>query len=457
MIDEKLFEKYLNMDIKDPFALKDDFSLFLDMCFGTKRIIVIRCKNRKRYVKKSLKDYCINNQIDFKTLNAQVITTTDIKGNYEIIQVHGKPESQRILPEYIKELKQIIIVENLDNNADIEVLRAFTYMACLGSYWNNIENLPKDKLPYGSSYVFIVDENFPYAKFDMITSHWREELFVYDAREFTVRVKEKLETYKRNVIGISANGIFNYKGEEYNYGYILPKKEKWKNILPYKNCKVKDKFISENQLHKYFHHLNSSQAMCLNFFYPLICEKKLDVILNTLFIYGDVDYKAVEFEKVSSLDIGYGRSTNFDFYIPLIDGRKIYFEIKYTESGFGKAKNDMEHKKKYENLYKPLLTNNMAINNKFKKQEIFLENYQIIRNLVHINDKSTVVFIYPKNNIRIREDINKVKNEILDDNWHKHFIPITWEQITNTVLSFVSEPELVEYYQKKFIAKYLNL
>jgi len=457
MIDKKLFEKYLNMDIKDPFASRDDFSLFLNMCFETKRIIVVKCKNRKRYVKKNLKDYCINNEIDFQTLNAQVISAINIKGNYEIIQVHGKPESQRILPKYIKKTKQMIVVENLDNNINIEVLRAFTYMACLGSYWNNIENLPKDILPYGSAYVFIVDENFPYAKFDSITSHWREELIVYDAREFAVQAKEKLELYKKNVMGISANGIFNYKGIKYNYGYILPKKDKWKNILPYKNCEVKDKFISENQLHKYFHHLNSSQAMCLNFFYPLICEKKLDIILNALFIYGEVDYKAVEFEKESNLDVGYGMSTNFDFYIPLIDGRKIYFEIKYTENGFGKAKNDIEHKNKYESLYKSLLMKNMAINNKFKKQENFLKNYQIIRNLVHIDDKSTVVFIYPKNNIRIQKDVNKVKNEIINNNWNKHFIPITWKQITNTVLMFVSEPELVEYYQKKFITKYLNL
>ena len=71
-------------------------------------------------------------------------------------------------------------------------------------------------------------------------------------------------------------------------------------------------------------HLNASQAMCINFFYPLI-------------------------EK------GVAGKTNFDFYMKLGFEVNIYFEIKYTETSFGNAKHDSKYKNKFYSTYYPLL------------------------------------------------------------------------------------------------------
>ena len=45
--------------------------------------------------------------------------------------------------------------------------------------------------------------------------------------------------------------------------------------------------------------------------------------------------------------------SNFDFTIPLDTGSRIYFEVKYTENGFGSAKQDDEHLSKFQNIYQP--------------------------------------------------------------------------------------------------------
>ncbi len=275
-------------------------------------------------------------------------------------------------------------------------------------------------------------------------------------RNFDEQVKKHMEEYKEKVLGITEKGVYVHKGELHKYGHILPKDKKWKNIIPYKAYDIRDyNIITESKLHKYFHHLNSSQAICLNFFYPLVIEKRLDLILNKLSIDGDVDYNNVKFEKESDVDNGYGRPTNFDFYIPTTDNKKIYFEIKYTESEFGKAKNDAEHQNKYNDLYKQLLYNNKAINNKYNDQDKFFENYQILRNLVHINQDSTVVFIYPEKNINIRKAAEKAKNKMIASNWQDHFISVTWEDIVQALESKITDKDLKEYYSIKFTEKYL--
>lgn len=442
--------------VGDDFVGDDSIVPFLNGCFGIKRAIVIKSDNNKRYIKNHLKHYCADNSIQIHFIDAKKALVDTIRGKIEIIQNRGLPEHKRILPEYIKESKNMIVVENINKDANLDMLKAFTYMACLDSWYDDVKNLPKDKLPYGSSYVFLDNNDFPYDKLSSITSYWNDEMVIYDARNFVERVKEHMENYKESILCIEEKGVYSHQGREIEYGHILPKSDKWKNILPFKNYEVNN-IISDDKLHKYFHHLNSSQGMCLNFFYPLIKEKRLDIILKALRIKGDICYKAFEFEKESEIDNGYGRSTNFDFYLSMIDGKRIYFEIKYTENEFGKAKNDQEHQKKYNEIYKPLLMNNKAINNKYKEQDIFLENYQILRNLVHIDEKSTVVFIYPKGNKGIREGAKKAKNEIVVDEWNEHFIPITWEGIVEELISHIADIDLQEYYQTKFTKKYLNI
>jgi len=440
----------------DP-QLFNELHLFLDVLFGKKRLLILKVNINKNNIIKELMDYCNMKKLEFCKLDDMNLKVDDVKGELEIVYENGEPYSNRNKPNYISGSNQMIFVDNLGKETDIEILRAFMYMGSLGSYYDDIKNLPKEKLPYGSAYVFIAENNFPLKKFASISSYWLNEAAVLDMRDFQTKVKEHLGEYKRNMLNISENGIFNYRNKEFLYEYILQiDKYKLNIIEKYRN----DFFATKAKkiiFHKYFHHLNSSQAMCINFFYPLINKNLLELILNIMGIESEIKYNSDEicFEKESELETNTGRRTNFDFYINLKSRIKIYFEIKYTEIGFGKAKHDHEHINKFNNLYMPLLNNNPAIKKIYKSEDIFLNNYQIMRNLIHIDKDSYVIFIYPKENLSIRKTALSAREEIIENGWKNHLILFTWEDLIQQLKYSLNSKDLIDYYEE-FSYKYLE-
>lgn len=224
-----------------------------------------------------------------------------------------------------------------------------------------------------------------------------------------------------------------WRNSEKKYPHILPKEEEILNLLPtYRNSleNYLNNNKSELKKHIYFHHLNSSQAMCLNFFFPLYEEKELDVILKLFgFENEEVDYnQKCFFEKESHIEkaLANYRATNFDFYIQTKSAKKIYFEIKYTEQEFGKAKDDDIHMNKFNNVYK----NNLKIISKeYHQPNIFFKNYQILRNLICISENSYVVFIYPSKNRKIKNQAESAKLHILNSDVKDNLINLTWEDL----------------------------
>ena len=194
-----------------------------------------------------------------------------------------------------------------------------------------------------------------------------------------------LVKYKGETLHVEKDGIFTYRGKGIPKAHILPTNYRNLNILPeYRNQFFKSEYANI-KFHRYFHHLNSSQAMCINLFYPLVNEEKLDLILDFLKL-NCLEQPVPHFEKESELEQA-SRRTNFDFYLKCssaINRRtEIFFEIKYTENGFGKAKPDEKHKKKFNETYLPLVKNSVFLTDSCKEESIFLDHYQLLRNFVH--------------------------------------------------------------------------
>jgi hypothetical protein len=262
---------------------------------------------------------------------------------------------------------------------------------------------------------------------------------------------------------IEQPGIFQRGLKTKYYGHILPKEEWKKNIIePYDTVFLN--YIDEAHLHRYFHHLNSSQAMCINFFLPLIIENSLESMLSTLFDHlNGCEVINYAFEKESTIEHvkANERKTNFDFFVETSDRKKIYFEIKFTEKEFGTAslKSEDDNKKyseKFERVYKDQLMSCPAISETYKEKsgKKFLENYQIMRNLIHIDEESYVIFIYPEGNKTIRDGAKLAKGEMVTREWSKHFIPVTWEQILDALMMNLDNRELLKYYDNHFKRKY---
>lgn len=269
---------------------------------------------------------------------------------------------------------------------------------------------------------------------------------------FTEIVKSHLGEYKKNVLGISEKGKYNYKGEILLYDHILPVSEYKQNILSeYRESFWQSKFAKIDR-HRYFHHLNSSQGLCINLFYPLIYENQMGEIGKLLQIplESDLSYK---FEYVSDLESPYkdSKKTNFDFSIS-DKGSKVYFEVKYTENVFGTAKSDSNHQEKFKQIYEPLLKDNPYIKNECKNQDFFLKNYQIMRNLIHIKEDCFVVFLIPKQNKTIYSKAMFSRDEVLTDRGRILFrVAILEDWIDH--LTQIDNPKLSSYYVK-FKEKY---
>ena len=261
--------------------------------------------------------------------------------------------------------------------------------------------------------------------------------------DFRMRVLTHLGKYKTDKLAIGTDGEYNGKF----YQHILPKEFTSANLLiPYSSHLEFLKDLSKIKLHPNFHHLNSSQAMCINFFYPLILKNKLDLILPILGIGGNVEYNRVEFEKESAVEKNNERKTNFDFYLKTEEGTQIFFEIKYTEEGFGKAKNDEAHRDKYNRTYKAALNKSTWIKDIFKTMLSFFDHYQIMRNLLVIDNKSYVVFIYPKDNDVISKAAEEAKTSIVTQAGRKHLITINWETLVEKLLQTKSLDKGLERY-----------
>ena len=216
------------------------------------------------------------------------------------------------------------------------------------------------------------------------------------------------------------------------YPHILPKELQILNLLPtYRN--TLNEYLENNKSklkkHIYFHHLNSSQAMCLNFFFPFFEERELNLILKFLgFENEEIDYSKTCFEKDSEIEksIKNYRPTSFDFYIETKTGKKIFFEIKYTEQEFGKAKEDEIHIAKFNNVYK---NNLQVIKKEYHEPIVFLKNYQILRNLICVSENSFVVFLYPNKNSKIKNQAESAQLKILNDNVKDNLFNKTWEEL----------------------------
>jgi hypothetical protein len=212
--------------------------------------------------------------------------------------------------------------------------------------------------------------------------------------EFQRRAKEWLSTYKREVLRVDEDGIWVQNGRA--YAHILPKEKYQLNILACFRNEFWQQFPSQHiQLQRDFHHLNSSQALCFNLFFPMLMDDRqgLASLLEALGIAGLPKIGAC-FEFQPDLTEG----TCIDFSMPLQSGGRVNFEIKYTESEFGSAKADEAHIEKFERTYRSRLPGRFE--ESFCCEAQFLKHYQIARNIWHLNEAAgdIAVFLFPKAN-----------------------------------------------------------
>ena len=261
------------------------------------------------------------------------------------------------------------------------------------------------------------DKDQVYLKLRQIVDEWLE--FEYEDREKTPcdgapgsrpyvdRVKSHLTEYRRTHLGMEQVGTWRGKP----YGHILPKELHCLNLLETVRAEV-CQYIQESgiKLNQFFHHLNSSQAACINLFWPLLNCANSCILVESLDI-GPGEVAHWEFEKVMDWNEG----TNFDLYLELNSGAKTFIEFKYTEEEFGGAKDDAQHRQKLKDIYAPAL--NDFVSPDYLEKERFFANYQFFRNLIYIDPEKgdKVLFLLPRANEKIVRKLHRIIEAAIQD------------------------------------------
>lgn len=222
---------------------------------------------------------------------------------------------------------------------------------------------------------------------------------------YQVELFEHLRQYKQTVLGIRESGVFKFRGRLIPKEHILPAEKRWDNLLePARGLTQRYQRTNPRlKLHRYFHHLNSSQAFAFNLFFPLFSGGKQAsaALLRALHQTGEL----LDWEPEAIPDENEG--TNLDVRWHFRDGSSTLCEVKLSESEFGKAKNDKAHHDKLRKIYAPTLRDHVPP--KFLEPAQFFANYQILRNIWHMvrQPGAHLIFLLPRANQPLWREINK--------------------------------------------------
>lgn len=261
--------------------------------------------------------------------------------------------------------------------------------------------------------------------------------------------------------------------------HILPE-PKWNLIetnLPYfEEIKRGTNEVSGLKIPKYFCHMTSSQAMAVNFFYPMIRHNKINSVLKAIGINNEVANPAqkIQFEYKSSID---GNRSSIDVYIPLMNERGVYVEVKFSESEFGRnqSKDWDNFYKKYYNAARVVFPDKVNEQDQ-ESRRWCLSNYQIIRNTVHTLGEETnlalqksrdpnidsgkflpynyIVFLYPAHNKSLHYQVEKAHSSLADDHLRSHVILKHWEDLLNDLDHEMRGDSELELLGQEFRGKY---
>ena len=263
------------------------------------------------------------------------------------------------------------------------------------------------------------------------------------------RIKNHLANYKLNKLGIIDCGV--WKRNNKKYCHILPEGDKERNlILDYYEKDFLSLFNEQqSSLHTDFSHLNSSQALCFNLFRPLEKNHRLSIIDSSITKDAMAEFEHVEkdsFEKSKNLR----DKTNFDFFVS-DNEKKYFFEIKYTEQGFGSVPFiDETHHKKYEDYYQNQLS---KIAQESISEKDFFDKYQLWRNVCHA-DSGIVYFVFLKTRHSLKTEVEEIKRKCKPI-YQEHIRFIYIEDIVQSCLKIKDDERFHNHYEE-FFEKYLR-
>lgn len=250
-----------------------------------------------------------------------------------------------------------------------------------------------------------------------------------------------LGNYKRDILEILEPVLRG--GKEYHH--ILPPSRRQENIVPSSRERFW-RYATENELvpelHRDFHHLNSSQAFAFNLFFPVFeNQPATNVVLDLVgFSHGPVRW---QFEAEPDDE----EKTNFDVLGDTGSGR-LLVEIKFTEQEFGTCKLNDGRKDKRSRIYRPRLIGKIPA--LFLDDGEFSKNYQLLRNLSHLKPGDRLLLIVPKGNTRTFDQAVKFRDAVLGK-WKEAVLVVSAEELIDRLARIPAISTTISEIRRKYL------
>ena len=265
------------------------------------------------------------------------------------------------------------------------------------------------------------------------------------------RLNRHLAEYKQTALSIQQPGAFRYRKTVVKHDHILPAQSAWLNLLEPARVLARQYLEQhrEIKLHRYFHHLNSSQAFAFNLFFPYFAEPtRAAVLLRALDQTASLKSWAPESIPVSN------EGTNVDIAWETTDGRTTLCEVKLSEGDFGKGKEDARHLKKLREIYSPTLV--ACIESDWLKPRRFFGCYQIFRNVWHLTQtpNSTLIFLLPRANTTLWKQLEQTLS-VVSTGILSRIAPIAIEDVIDKLCDSDTAPPDLAGYGEQLRRKYV--
>lgn len=267
---------------------------------------------------------------------------------------------------------------------------------------------------------------------------------------YTKALQRHLAAYKASRLGVKESGTFVHNGRELHYAHILPRDLRWLNVLEPIRTELREYLEAhpEVKLHKYFHHLNSSQAFALNLFFPFFGLGSPTPLLRALGLPGEMASWQPEHVPVAE------EGTNVDVMWSAPDGAKTYCEVKLSEQEFGVAPDDRRHQEKLARIYGPVLSGHCAP--ALLEPRAFFAHYQLLRNvwLAAREPVSSIVFLVPRANTALWPVLDAFVQQ-LAPSLARRVHAVAVEDVLSEVASSKRTPPRLAWYAQLLQEKYV--
>lgn len=262
-------------------------------------------------------------------------------------------------------------------------------------------------------------------------------------------VRAHLDTYKQTRLGIPGSGTWGR--EQRSYPHILPSELYRLNILETIRKEFWGYFAGLRpavQLHQYFPHLNSSQALAFNLFFPVLSEVEgRSGVLQALGLPSET-LTTGRFEAVADPREG----TNFDFCGDLESGGRLLVEVKYTEDGFGSCPRNPRYEERLLTIYADRLkgkTSTDAVGDEF------YAGYQLYRNLSHVGPNDHLVLLVPRANTGTWKEGEQFVETRLSEPYRSRVHLVSLEEVCARLRTQTFASPLLEAHWVMLAEKYL--